>query len=185
MIDYTIATTQKDLEGILHLQKINLPAALTKDEMKEQGFVTVEHSLEDLAKLNRIEAHVIGKEQDVVIAYLLAMTEKSKDDIPILLPLFSNFEKISYKGQLVANYNYLVVGQVCVAKDHRGKSVLDNCYDFYRRHFMKKYDFAITEIDKKNLRSMKAHERVGFSPIHEYIAPNKQEWSILLWDWRV
>lgn len=36
--------------GIIDLQKSNLPANLTREEIVSQGFVTVVHSPDDLAK---------------------------------------------------------------------------------------------------------------------------------------
>lgn len=47
-----------------------------------------------------------------------------------------------------------------------------------------KYDFAITEIHKSNIRSIKAHARIGFELIHSYKDPNGDEWDIVIWDWK-
>lgn len=182
MINYTVAKNQKDLEGILSLQKANLAMHLSHDEIRSQGFVTVDHSFADLKKLNDIEQHVIGISGDKVIAYLLAMTEASKNDIPVLIPMFEQFSKLSFAGKKISSYHYIVVGQVCVDKDHRGKNVIDNCYAFYKQHFEKKYDFAITEIATSNTRSLKAHQRIGFREIHRFT--DTVEWSIVLWDWK-
>ncbi|HZE83103.1 MAG TPA: GNAT family N-acetyltransferase, partial [Puia sp.] len=87
MITYTIASSDEDLNGIIGLQRSNLPANLTREEMTGQGFVTVVHSLADLKKMNEIEPHIIAKDGDRVIAYLLAMTSASEKDIPVLFPM--------------------------------------------------------------------------------------------------
>jgi len=184
MIAYTTANTEKDLRGILNLQRSNLPDRLSADERSSQGFVTVSHRFEDLKKLNEIEKHIVAKDEENVIAYLLAMTARSKDDIPILFPMFDTFEKIQFKSRPISYYNYIVVGQVCVAKDYRGKGVLDEAYHEYKVQFGRKYDFAITEIAANNPRSIKAHKRIGFREIHKYKDPNEIEWVIVLWDWR-
>ena len=128
MINYTTSTTDQDLLNIIALQKSNLSIHLTTEEMQSQGFVTVVHSLEVLKKMNAIEQSIVGKDGDKVIAYLLAMTEKSKPDIPVLIPMFDMFGKIEWRGKPLADYNYIVVGQVCVDKAYRGKGILDNCY---------------------------------------------------------
>ena len=181
-----IYTTSKpgDLAGIIQLQRKNLPVFLSDDEIASQGFVTVVHSLEDLQKMNDIEQHVICKDNDNVIAYLLAMTARSANDIPVLIPMFEMFEKIPYHGQPVSAYNYIVVGQVCVDKNYRGQGILDDCYATYRKYFKKKYDFAITEIDETNTRSIAAHRRIGFTELYRYSSPDKKKWSIVIWDWR-
>jgi len=183
MIFYATSQDDKDLLGILNLQKKNLPKNLTPEEILSQGFVTVSHRLEDLQKMNAMEQSIIAKENDSVIAYLLAMTEKSKWDIPILVPMFEAFEKIKFLENTLATYNYIVVGQVCVDKNYRGQGVLDKCYALYIERFKDKYDFAVTEIASSNLRSINAHKRIGFKVIHEYIAPNNEEWSIVVLNW--
>jgi len=180
---YTTSKSEKDLPGIIELQKNNLPANLTQEEISNQGFVTVIHSLTDLKKMNDIEQHIICKDKEKVIAYLLAMTSKSKNDIPILIPMFETFEKILYMGKPVSTYNYIVVGQVCVSKNYRGQGILDRCYEEYKNSFKGRYDFAITEIASRNVRSINAHKRIGFSEIHKYTSPNGEEWSIVIWEW--
>jgi len=184
MIVYTTSKDDSDLLGILDLQKRNLAKNLDPDEIRSQGFVTVSHRLEDLQKMNRIEQSVIAKENNTVIAYLIAMTEKSKFDIPVLVPMFEIFDKIQYEGNLLSKYHYMVVGQVCVDKDYRGKGVLDKCYELYVNTFSQSYDFAVTEIASSNLRSLNAHRRIGFVTIHEYVAPNQVRWAIVVLDWR-
>jgi len=184
MIVYTTSKDDSDLLGILELQKRNLAKNLDREEIRSQGFVTVSHRLEDLQKMNLIEQSVIAKENNTVIAYLIAMTEKSKFDIPVLIPMFEIFDKIQYEGNLLSNYHYMVVGQVCVDKEYRGKGVLDKCYDLYVDTFCPRYDFAVTEIASSNLRSLNAHRRIGFESIHEYVAPNQEQWAIVVLDWK-
>ncbi|MEI9954774.1 MAG: GNAT family N-acetyltransferase [Ferruginibacter sp.] len=183
MLVYTTSTTENDLLGIIALQKKNLAINLQHDEITKQGFVTVVHSLDDLQKLNAIEQHVICKDGEKVVAYLLAMTVQSQFDIPVLLPMFNMFEQILYKDNPVSFYNYIVVGQVCVDKNYRGHGILDKCYEYYKTCFSKKYDFAITEIASRNQRSIKAHQRIGFTEIHKYTAPGNEEWSIVVLEW--
>ncbi len=184
MIDFTTAVTDKDLMGIMELQKSNLPVHLTQEEMQREGFVTVVHRFDDLKQMNDIEQHVIAKDNGTVVAYLLAMTSKSKYAIPILVPMFNLFDEVDYKGKKVSGYHYIVVGQVCVSKAYRGQGILDKCYEAYKSKFGKDYDFAITEIATSNQRSIHAHKRIGFEEIYRYVAPDKVEWSIVVWDWK-
>jgi ribosomal protein S18 acetylase RimI-like enzyme len=181
MITYTTSKTENELLGILELQKKNLPTNLTEEEIFREGFVTVVHNFDALKKMNDIEQHVIAKDGDKVIAYLLAMTSKSKGDIPVLLSMFENFDKITFQKRKLSDCNYIVVGQVCVAKDYRGLGILDSCYDEYKKKFQKKYDFAITEIALKNQRSINAHKRIGFREIYRFT--DEVEWSIVVWEW--
>jgi GNAT superfamily N-acetyltransferase len=183
MITYTTSKTKEELKQILALQQQNLAVGLTVEEIATQGFVTVSHSFDDLYKMNELEAHVIAKDNDRVIAYLLAMTARSRFDIPILLPMFDMFEEVEYQHRRIADYNYMVVGQVCVAASYRGQGIFDACYAAYKSFFKDKYDFAITEIATRNQRSLNAHKRVGFETIYSYVAPDGEEWNIVLWKW--
>ena len=184
MINYTTANTRSDLEGILLLQNVNLALSLTREEIQSQGFVTVNHTYDQLKKLNDYEKHIIAKDKENVIGYVLAMTHHSKTDIPILIPMFTVFSTIMYAGKKITDYDFLVVGQVCVDKNYRRHGIFDNCYNEYEKHYKDKYDFAITEIASTNIRSLNAHRRIGFKEIHTYEGPDKTEWVIVLWDWK-
>lgn len=184
MIIYSTANSKTDLEGILKLQKSNLRQSLDPEEIQSQGFVTVDHSYDLLKKLNDVEQHVIAKDQDKVIGYVLAMTKSSKFEVPVLFPMFEALETVLYKNKKVSAYNYIIVGQVCVAKEYRGQGIFDNCYATYRKFYKDKYDFAITEIAKTNNRSLNAHKRIGFEEIYTHVGLNKTEWIVVLWNWK-
>lgn len=184
MITYTTSKTVNELAGILALQKNNLPQNLAESEIKSQGFVTVSHTLEDLEKLNKYEQHLIMKDGEQVVGYLLAMTKHSKHDIPVLVPMFEIFDQLYYQEKLISAYHYLVVGQACIDKAYRGKGLFESSYAAYKTGFKDKYDFAITEISTSNTRSINAHKRVGFFEIHRYTDTKNIEWSIVIWDWK-
>lgn len=183
MITYTTSRSFTDLEGILDLQRENLRSSLSPGDIASQGFVTVRHSMNDLKKMNDIEQHVIAKDGDSVAAYLLAMTKESRDDIPVLIPMFETFDSLDFQGRKLSDCHFIVVGQACVGKEYRGQGVFDGCYKHYKEVLKKKYDFAITEIATSNTRSLRAHERVGFKTIHQYVAPDGEQWDIVLLEW--
>ncbi|MBB6237140.1 RimJ/RimL family protein N-acetyltransferase [Pedobacter sp. AK013] len=184
MITITNSSNTEELEGILELQKQNLKKDLTPEQIKEQGFVTVSHSLEDLEKMHQYVSNIIAKDGERVVAYVLAMTEQSKNDIPRLVEMYESFDHIMYQGKPVSDYHYLVVGQVCIGQDYRGRGLFDQCYHAYKDYFKGEYDFAITEIASINLRSMNAHKRVGFEVIYTYTDSSGVEWNVVVWDWK-
>lgn len=183
MIVYTDSKTDKELTQIIALQKENLAQNLTPLEVENQGFVTVIHSLEGLREMNDYAHHIIIKNEENVVGYVLAMTQKSKADIPVLIPLFNLFEELKFKNKHIADYNYIVAGQVCIHKNYRGQGLLDECYVFYKNYFKSRYDFVITEIASNNLRSLHAHQRIGFVKIHQYVDDFDTEWCVVIWDW--
>lgn len=183
MIIFETANNAADLQGILALQKLNLKDNLTPEERKDQGFLTVAHSFDQLSRMNETEKHIIAKDKDKVIGYLLAMTEESKADIPVLIPMFTLFNETFLHEKPIAGYHYIVIGQACIDKAYRGQGVFDGCYDMYKKNHAHTYDFAITEIAASNTRSLTAHKRIGFKELKTYTSPEHTEWVIVAWDW--
>ena len=179
-LTFLTAKTTEDLQGILALQQKNHLNSITAIN---DGFLFVRHNLEVLTKMQEFAPHVICKEEDQVVAYTMAMTADCKNDVPELIPMFEVFDKIPFKGKLVSDFRYMVVGQVCVGQNYRGLGVFDKLYATYRKAFYDTFEFAITEISTRNPRSIRAHARIGFQEIHQYTDPSGENWSIVLWDW--
>jgi len=172
MIRYQLTQTEEELRQILALQQRNLPKNLSESEKKEHGFVTVKHSLTTLKKLHNIHPHCIAKYNDKVIGYALSMDVSCKEDIEVLKPMFNKIDAI-YKD------SYMVMGQVCIDKNFRRKGVFKKLYRSMKAHFSSKYNAIITEIDTKNIPSIKAHQKIGFTELIRYDFDNK-EWSIVI-----
>lgn len=182
MIKYTLVENENDLEGIFRLQKANLKKNLTLQEIEMNGYVTVDHDWEKLKALNEIEPHVIAKDGNKIVGYVLTMTEKSRYEIPLIYPMFEEFDKLNYNDKSVSDFNYMVVGQACIHKDYRGKGLVEKCFQLYKETYCQFYDFSITEIDRINKRSLNAHLKIGYKVIHSYKENNK-DWDVVLWDW--
>jgi hypothetical protein len=180
-LTFTTSQSDQDLKGIIALQRDNLQRNLEKDEIASQGFVTVVHTLENLRKMNDIEQHVICKDGEKVVGYILAMTANSRNDIPMLIPMFELCDTITYQNRKISDYRYIVVGQVCIAKTYRGQGVFEKSYHAYRDRMKGRYDIVITEIATRNLRSINAHARIGFIEIHRYVGDTGEEWSFVVW----
>ena len=178
-----LTESESELQGILDLQKENLLGEISEEEKANQGFVTVRHSMEQMKLMHSIEPHVIAKDGEKVIGYVLAMTKESRDLVPVLVPMFEQFDRLMLGVKLLSAYNYMVIGQICVDKAYRGQGIFDKMYKCYRSTFSTRYDFAITEIALSNFRSLKAHQRIGFRTIHEF-EDMTQKWAIVLFDWK-
>jgi GNAT superfamily N-acetyltransferase len=170
MIRYTTAQNDTDLEGILHLQRANHANAISEAEAKEQGFTTVAHDLDLLRRLNVPYPHIIAKDEtnNTVVGYTLVMLEKWRTEIPVLVTMFEEIDRIRYKGQLLKEARYFAMGQVCVDKAYRGQGVFAGLYLEMSRQMKRHFDFIITEISSRNTRSLRAHEKVGFEVLREY-----------------
>lgn len=172
MVTYHKTTSIEELKEILALQKRNLLQNLSKEEQEPQGFVTVEHSLEILIKMNKSCQHSIAKSNNKVIGYALSMTKEFANNIAVLKPMFKEIAKST------TNKNYIAMGQICIDKKYRGIGVFRGLYKFMQTDVCSSYTAIITEIDTKNLRSLRAHKSVGFKKIKDYKADNKN-WRIV------
>jgi hypothetical protein len=184
-IYYTTAQNIFNLEQILKLQSENLKTVLNAATQKEQGFLTVQHTLEKLQTLSEALPQVIAKgSTNSLEGYALAMPPAFGHVIPELSAMYRLFSQISYKHSALDTYRYYVMGQICVAETSRGFGVFDGLYMHHKSVFESQFDLIVTEVSLKNSRSLRAHQRVGFETIHEYYdASNDDTWAVVLWDW--
>ena len=182
-IQFRLASQESDLFKILQLQQCNLPAQLSSEVIADQGFVTVEHSLEMLQRMHRAAPSILAYDGTALAGYALAMTRDFGQDIPVLVPMFELLDNLMWDGRRLGDLRYIVVGQVCVAAPYRGQGVFDGLYRVYSRYYRDQYEVLVTEIATRNTRSLAAHKRIGFEIIHHFQAPDGENWEIVLWDW--
>ncbi len=178
-----LAKTNKDLEQILSLQSSNLIQNLSVEERDSNGFLTVKHNLDLLARMNSSAPQIIAKENENVVGFALVMFKEFSEMIPVLTPMFDMFKKLSYKGKFLDTYSYYVMGQICIAEEFRGQGIFEKLYLKHKEIYSGKFDICLTEVSVRNKRSMRAHERVGFHTIHTF-NDKTDDWNILLWDWK-
>ena len=183
-----IITTVKnddDVRGILALQQQNLKKNLSPEQIQSQGFVTVEHQFSVLKAMNDAQSSVIVKDGDAVVGYCLAMLPQFRNDVLELKSLFDSIDEIAYGGKTVKDFKYVVMGQVCVGEGYRSMGFFDGMYQKLREELSVKFEMCVTDISTNNLRSMKAHARVGFVPVMDFEDKNLNEvWRVVVWDWR-
>jgi GNAT superfamily N-acetyltransferase len=182
MIAAMTVTTDKELLQILDLQRQNLRGVHHESVEKEQGFVTVTHSLPVLRQMHTIEPSIIVKDNEILAGYALTMAKECSTLVPELFSLFAGMEKLLYRGKPLTQYHFYIMGQVCVASDYRGQGVFDMLYKKHKEVFGHKYDIIITDIATRNTRSLRAHERIGFKKIKTY-RDELDEWAVVVWDW--
>ena len=162
-ITYRQASTSKELEQILQLQLLNLPVNLSEDIKISEGFVTVRHTLEILRQMNDVCPHIIAKDGEKVVGYALCMHPKFANEIEILKPMFNEIKSI-----IEADLRYIAMGQICIAKDYRGKGIFRGLYSAMSNFIRPVFDSITTTVDAKNIRSLKAHYAIGFAELKSY-----------------
>ncbi|WP_394996321.1 GNAT family N-acetyltransferase [Emticicia sp.] len=183
-----IITTVKnddDVRGILALQQKNLKRNLSTEQIQSQGFVTVEHQFSVLKAMNDAQPSVIVKDGETVVAYCLAMLPQFRNDVQELKSLFDSIDDIDYEALKLKDYKYVVMGQVCVGEGYRSMGFFDGMYLKLREELSGKFQMCVTDISTNNLRSMKAHARVGFISVKDFHDTTLNEiWRVVVWDWR-
>lgn len=173
MITYCRASSDKELHEILMLQQQNLPLALSSEERKKEGFVTVSHSFDILRQMNDTCAHIIAKNDDHVVGYALCMHPKFANEINVLRPMFEEIESLTPKIE-----GYLAMGQICIDKAFRKMGLFRNLYQTMQTFATPEFAWIITEVDAKNARSLQAHYAIGFRDLKTYNSDG-QEWKLI------
>ncbi|MFP2924126.1 GNAT family N-acetyltransferase [Pyxidicoccus sp. 3LG] len=176
------AKHRAELEQILVLQKKNLKQTLPAEEMRAQGFVTVQHDLAALEQMHALAPSIVAHHGEELAGFALTMPRECRALMPVLVPMFDLFDRLDYGGRPLNDYRYYVMGQICIDKAHRGAGLFDRLYEKHRELYRGQFDFIVTEVSTSNLRSMRAHERVGFKTLHTF-RDATDEWAVVLWDW--
>ena len=178
MVVASLVQEERELQQILDLQRANLARNLPPDQVAAEGFVTVEHSLDQLRRMHAVSPSVVARDGAALAGYALVMPLECRAWIPVLEPMFQRMESLGLSGE-----RCYVMGQICVAREWRGKGVFDLLYAGHRQYLKSFYDSVVTEVALRNLRSMRAHARVGFTVVDRY-RDATDEWAVLRWDWR-
>lgn len=176
-------TELKELQGIRQLQEDNLKKNLASGEAEKEGFVSAEYTLEFLQRMHNACPSIIAKDGDAIAGYALIAVQSIKQHHALLEDLFNVIDATMYKGATLKNTNYVVVGQLCIAKNYRGIGLVKKLYDFYKKELCNQFNYAITDVAQDNPRSLKAHQKAGFEVI-ETLSYGGIDWFVILWDWR-
>jgi GNAT superfamily N-acetyltransferase len=167
----------RELEQMLELQRRDLPRNLSARERAENGFVTVEHTLEVLRRMHALAPSIVAKDGAALAGYALVMPVECRSLLAVLEPMFLRLERLG-----AFRRRFYVMGQICLDAPYRGRGVFDLLYAAHREHLRNRFDSVITEVSVRNLRSLRAHRRVGFEELERY-RDATDEWVLLEWNW--
>ena len=169
--------SDEDLEQILHLQKQNHKDLIDQSEAQKEGYVTVRHDIDALKEICQPDGHVIALHEGRVIGYALTMHSQYAEAIPVLSELMDQMKAIE------GSRPFLIMGQLCVAKDWRGKGVVRELYNHMKTALGEKYDGIYTEVAADNPRSMKAHLKNGYQLVKTYSNSAGKPWHLIYCNW--
>ena len=179
MIQIKLVASDNEILQIKQLQEKNLRQYISDEEAASQGFLTASYSIEYLKAMNTSFPSVIAKDDELVIGYAMITTPAMREGHDLIKDLFSNIDRSIYKGRLLADIKYVVVGQLCVAKEYRGQNLVKRMYDYFAEAVKDEYEFMVTDVDCDNHRSLKAHAKSGFEVINSLVYGGKK-WDIVI-----
>ena len=177
-----LAKNITEVEEIKSLQTRNLKKNISLKNRLIDGFLTASYSISFLNKMNELTPAIIAKQSNRVIGYVLATDRSLLSEHPLLRDLSSQINKISFRNKTIEDFNYLVVGQLCVAKEFRGLGIAQQLYIHFKKAYKNRYAFAITDVDQKNNASLGIHLKVGFKALST-LNYGKSKWDVVVWDW--
>ena len=183
MIYSAEVTTHDEIIQIHTMNQLYLRSNLSQQVQEEEGFVSWLYPVFLLQQMHSIAPSIIVKDDEQVVGYALVTPIEAGSFHHDLKILIDHLETIDYKEKPLLAYSYYVMGQVCIDKEYRGKGIFSMLFQKHKKNYSDQYELLVTEISTKNLRSQKAHEKVGFTTIYTY-TDTVDEWNVVVWDWR-
>ena len=181
-VEVKLVDSVDELNGIKALHDLNLKKNLSPKQQQEQGFVTFEYDLDFLEAINKVHPSVIAVDHSKVVGYALVVTRESQRLHPLITEFVQHLSHIEYKGVLIDQLSFCLVGQLCVAQSHTGQGLVQRMYQAYREQHSAEFDYLVTDVDAQNVRSLKAHLKTGFEVVGS-LSHEGARWEVILWDW--
>jgi acetyltransferase (GNAT) family protein len=160
--------TPLDMDGILQLQAASFIGNLSAED-REDGFLSMEFTLQQFDSMARDCALIVAVEHDQVVGYLCSASVDYCGQFPLLAALLQRFPDLRYAEQPLDSYRTFVYGPVCIARSQRGRGLLRALYQELLRAISSRYDLGVALISKDNPRSFEAHVRkLGMTPVGDY-----------------
>jgi hypothetical protein len=177
----TLADGGADLDGILALQRENLAVNLASEAAAKDGFVTVVHTRAILEQMHAALPSVVARKGELVVGYALSMPVGCRRLVPILEPMFALLDTLESRGAPLSRVPYYTMGQICVAPELRGTGLFQAMYAQHAASFGDRFQVLVTEVSRRNGRSLRAHQRTGFETLAEY-RDATDDWCVIALD---
>ena len=118
-----LATTNREIQEIRDLKE-----NVTAENRLSDGFLTAKYELDFLKAMNDLTQAIIAKQKGVLVGYALATDRSLLAQHPLLNDLGTQINKIPSGVKFIGDFDYLVVGQHCVAKEVRGRGLAQDLY---------------------------------------------------------
>lgn len=168
----------RDFPYILALQTQNLRQHLDEVE-QQQGFLSIEYSVKDLAAINDGLGIYVAVEGDRLLAYAMAETKEFAGGVPLIARMISRFPGATFRQQPVETLRYFIYGPVCIDRAARGRGILNGLLDAMSSALKTNYELGIAFISQSNVHSYHAHVRKNdMIVIDEFEFDGRRLWTV-------
>ncbi|MBS1597538.1 MAG: GNAT family N-acetyltransferase [Bacteroidetes bacterium] len=178
----SVVRSEEELLQIHQLNKENLRSITKSEEQKKEGFVSWLYPPQLLKQMHELAPSIVVKDDNKIAGYALVASKEMIAFHADLQTLFSHLSRVQYKNQPLSDFSFYCMGQICIDKNYRGLGLVNMLYQKHKEVYGDRYQLLVTEISTSNIRSQKAHEKIGFKTIHTY-RDQQDEWNVVVWDW--
>jgi hypothetical protein len=158
----------RDINGILMLQKANLHDNLSVDERK-RGFVTTPFLEEQLKELLAQRGIFVAEERGEIAGYAMAGSWDFFAKWPIFPHMVSRLGSLVFLDKPLLPRQSFQYGPICIDSSRRGTGLFPELFEEMRLEFSSRYPVGVTFINRINVHSYMAHTRkLGLTVIDEF-----------------
>lgn len=171
-----------DAPVILDLLTKNLLRNLSEEEKKD-GFFHFEPTNEEMVNIINDTGIYLSLKGEKLKGYFMTMSRELAQTIPFEAEMIMNAEAMMHEGKPISEYNYVVLAQICIAKEFRGGMTFNQLHVAAQSALKEKgFEICFGEIEDTNKKSLKVH---GFmTDIGTYVALSGLTWHIMVSDFR-
>jgi ribosomal protein S18 acetylase RimI-like enzyme len=177
----SLTDSKKDFEQIVLLNQLNHKDKIDKELWASEGFLFLEFDINQLDLIRGPFKHVVAKSEDELAGYALVLTKENGKVFPFYDKVFEIINTTKLEGKLLKDINYFIMAQICVAKSYRGQGVFKALYRTLADQMSSSFEKVIIEVSPKNIKSMNAHQNIGFE-IFDYYEQDFVDWNVMVWD---
>ncbi len=162
---------ESNIPALLALQDANLLSNVSAEAQATGGFVTTPYTPDTMRRFSAAHsAFVATDDTGTVVGYAFAGAWDLYGEWAIFPFMVERlFSLPSFHGMAIAEANSFQYGPVCVAGTARGTGVPAALFAHTCAAFAPRYPMGVTFINKRNTRSLAAHQRkLGFTVIDEW-----------------
>ncbi|RLD84545.1 MAG: hypothetical protein DRJ07_04820 [Bacteroidetes bacterium] len=158
-----IPTKEKYLEQIVPLANSYQINRLTESEINMHGFLVSGYNYKEyLAYLENTKYFYLCVYDGVVVGFILAYNDCN----------IQESEWLNMKIKAYENRPFVLIKQICVAKENLGKGIAKKLYEYLFEQIKQLVSYAVIVTEPLNIPSINFHEKLGFKKQFEETPPD-------------